>query len=188
MGLDFLIDNKFVVDPAAGTITDKVTGKSVDLPTAPLTKVMHTSVNLIIVDVYGELLSQFPAITAERSPVKPKYNIVHRIPTKGGPVYCKPRRVSQEAFTAVKATFEKLLKDGVISRSTSSLCSPFHLVAKKDSSLHPVGDFRLLNNLTDRDTYPLPHIHSFADHLHGMKLFSKVDLKHFYKSLSIPQI
>ena len=140
LGLDFLIDNKFVVDPAAGTITDRVTGKTVDLPTAPLTKETHTSVNLIIGDVYGELLSQFPAITAERSPVKPKHNIVHRIPTQGGPVYCKPRRLTA---TAVKAAFEKLLEDGVISRSTSSWCSPLHLVVKKDFSWRPVGDLTI---------------------------------------------
>ena len=43
---------------------------------------------------------------------------------------------------------------------------------------------RRLNNLTDHDTYPLPHIHSFADHLHGMKLYSKVDLKDAF--LQIP--
>ena len=131
----------------------------------------------IIGDVYGELLSQVPAITAECSLVKPKHNIVHRIPTQGGPVYCKLRILLPEAFTVAKATFEKLLEDGVISRSTSSWCSPLHLVTKKDFSWHQLGDFRRLNNLTDRDTYPLPHIRSFADHLNGMKLYSKVDLK-----------
>lgn len=120
LGIDFLIDNKFVVDPADGTVTDRVTGNTIDLPTTPATDVTHMSVNLLIGDVYGELLGQFSAITAECSTSKPKHNIVHHIPTQGGPVYCKPRRLSPEAFTAVKAAFEKLLEEGVISRSTSS--------------------------------------------------------------------
>ena len=99
-------------------------------------------------------------------------------------MYCRPRWLRPEIYAAVKAAFNELLARGIISRSDSAWSSPLHVVPKKDDSWRPVGDYRALNNLTARDTYPLPHLHTFADSLFGTSIYSKVDLKETF--LQIP--
>ena len=133
---------------------------------------------------YLQLLNEFPALLSDKPIHSPKHNIVHRIRTTGGPVYCRPRWLSPHISTSVKPAFAKLLADGIISVSCSPWCCPLHCVPKKDDSWRPTGDYRPLNNLTVPDTYPLPHLQSFTDQLHGKAVFSKIDLKDAF--LQIP--
>ena len=125
---------------------------------------------------YLQLLNEFPALLSDKPIQPPKHNIVHRICTTGGPVYCRPRRLSPHISASIKPALAKLLADGIISVSCSPWCCPLHCVPKKDTWL-PTGDYRPLNNLTIPDTYQLPHLQSFTDQLHGKKIFSKIDLK-----------
>ena len=99
-------------------------------------------------------------------------------------MYCKPRRLHPNQAVDARLSFSKLLRDGIVSYSNSPWSSPLHMVPKKDDSWRPVGDYQCLNNLTTRDTYPLPHLQSLTDNLHGAKVFSKVDLKDAF--LQIP--
>ena len=46
-----------------------------------------------------------------------------------------------------------------------------------------VGDYRALNAITKRDSYPIPHIHSFSSKLAGMHYFSKIDLMSAYHQI-----
>ena len=64
-------------------------------------------------------------------------------------------------------------------------CCPLHCVPKKDDSWRPTGDYRPLNNLTIPDTYPLPHLQSFTDQLHGKRVFSKIDLKDAFQQIPV---
>ena len=133
---------------------------------------------------YLRLLNKFPALLCDKPIHPPKHNIVHHIRTTGGPVYCRPRRLSPHISASVKPAFAKLLADEIISVSYSPWCCPLHCVPKKDDTWRPTGDYRPLNNLTVPDTYPLPHLQSFTDQLHGEKIFSKIDLKDAF--LQIP--
>lgn len=54
--------------------------------------------------------------------------------------------------------------------------SPLLLVAKKDGTFRPCGDYRRLNAVTRSDRYPLPHLHDFTTNLAGRSVFSKLDL------------
>ena len=85
--------------------------------------------------------------------------------------------LSPQISISVNPAFAKLLADMIISVSCSPWCYPLHFMHKKDDSWHPMGDYRPLNNLTIPDTYPLPHLQSFVDQLHGKTVFSKIDLK-----------
>ena len=54
------------------------------------------------------------------------------------------------------------------------------MVTKKDGSLSLSVDFRLVNKLTLKDSYPLPRIDDSIDALRGLKWFSTLDLASGY--------
>lgn len=47
------------------------------------------------------------------------------------------------------------------------------------------GDYRLLNNVTKWDAYPLPNVQDFANHLHGCAIFSTIDLVKAYHQIPV---
>ena len=56
------------------------------------------------------------------------------------------------------------------------------MVPKKDpGDWRPCGDYRALNQITVRDSYPLPQLSSFA--LHDKHVFSKLDLVKAYHQI-----
>ena len=63
--------------------------------------------------------------------------------------------------------------------------TPLHLANKPCGGLRCCGDFRLLNQKTQLDQYPLPHIQKFTHELHGAKIFSKVDIKKAYHHVEV---
>ncbi|KAI3773659.1 hypothetical protein L1987_48189 [Smallanthus sonchifolius] len=48
-------------------------------------------------------------------------------------------------------------------------------------------DYRELNKLTVKNTYPLPRIEDLFDHLQGASWFSKIDLKSGYRQLKVKE-
>ena len=81
------------------------------------------------------------------------------------PVRQHPRRLPlaqrEKAFKAV----EDMQKQGIIEPSVSPWASPVVLVKKKDGSTRFCVDYRKLNDLTKKDSYPLPRIDSTLDEL-----------------------
>ncbi|GFU86145.1 hypothetical protein TNCV_368031 [Trichonephila clavipes] len=104
------------------------------------------------------------------------HGTVHHIITTGPPVTARPRRLHPKLYDAVKVEFEFLLAQGIIRPSKSPWSSPLHVVPKSDSTIRPVGDYRQLNSVTEFDSYPMPYLNDFAHALHGMRIFSKIDI------------
>ena len=84
-----------------------------------------------------DALSRFSFLVDSGS--EPKHLVRYHTHTEGPPVYCRPRRLSPEMLNVVKAEFDKLLKQGIVSRSNSNWASPLHLVKKADGSYRPCG-------------------------------------------------
>ena len=105
-----------------------------------------------------------------------KHNINHHIITSGPPVKSDLRQLSPEKLTFVKEEIAQLLKDGIITPSSSPYASPIHIVPKSQpGKFRMVGDYWALNTTTQPDCYPLPFLNDFADMLHGCTVFSKLD-------------
>ncbi|CAK1578192.1 unnamed protein product [Parnassius mnemosyne] len=62
-----------------------------------------------------------------------------------------------------------MVKDGVTITSSSLWCSPVVLVQKQDGSMWFYVDYRCLNDVTKKDSYPLPRIDDLLDILAGVK-------------------
>ena len=60
-----------------------------------------------------------------------------------------------------------------------------HLQTKADRSLRPCGDYRLLNQRTNLDGYPLLNLASFTANLSGAKWFTKCNLTKAYYNVGL---
>ena len=183
LGFDYFAACKFNINVHNASVTDKHTNVSIRDNATVIKNVSYIS-SVLPSSSYLQLLNEFPALLSEKPIHPPKHNIVHRICTTGGPVYCTPRCLIPHISASIKPAFAKLLADGIISVSCSPWCCPLHCVPKKDDSWRPTADYSPLNNLTILDTYPLPHLQSFTDQLHNKTIFSKIDLKDAF--LQIP--
>ncbi len=67
------------------------------------------------------------------------------------------------------------------------MASPFFFVDKKDGKLQPVQDYRALNDVTIKNTTPLPLIPELIDKLCGARYFTKLDIHWGYNNIRIKE-
>ena len=130
----------------------------------------------------ADLLDCYPSVTSSTTTSwpTPTHTTNHHIQTTGPPVMARPRRLAPEQHATAKAHFAELERLGIIRRSAAPWSTPLHMVPKPDGTHHPCGDYRLLNNITPPDKYPLPNLHDLSSRLHGATVFSKFALQKGY--------
>ena len=74
---------------------------------------------------------------------------------------------------------------GLIEPSSSPWSFPVVMVKNKDGNLRFCIDYRALNQITVKDSYPLPRIDDTLDALSGSKWFSTLDLKSGYHQVKM---
>jgi hypothetical protein len=77
------------------------------------------------------------------------------------------------------------LEKGFIRPSSSPWGAPVIFVEKKDGTQRMCVDYQLLNEVTIKNKYQLPHIEDLFDQMRGAKVFSKIDLRSGYHQMTI---
>ena len=107
--------------------------------------------------------------------------VQHTINTQGAPpIRMRPYRVPEAQKERIENCIDEMLEQGIIRPSASPWASPVVLVKKPDGSDRFCVDFRALNDITKKDSYPLPRIAESLDALFGTQYFSSMDLMSGY--------
>lgn len=132
------------------------------------------------------LLEEFSDLQKEPEFPRPR-NVDHAIDLvpgsepQMGPIF----RLAPKELEELKRQLEELLSKGLIEPSSSPFGAPVLFVKKKDGSLRMCIDYRKLNNITIRNSYPLPRMDDLLDQLHGAKIFSSLDLRSGYHQVRV---
>eukprot|EP00878_Enallax_costatus_P006882 GHUV01007210.1.p1 GENE.GHUV01007210.1~~GHUV01007210.1.p1 ORF type:complete len:1163 (-),score=135.24 GHUV01007210.1:586-4074(-) len=100
---------------------------------------------------------------------------------------CRPMyRYSPLELEEMERQIQLLLELGYIQPSISGYGAPVLFVKKpRSTELRMVCDYRALNKLTKRISFPLPRIDQLLDHLAGSQVFSLIDLRQAYHQVKL---
>ena len=88
----------------------------------------------------------------------------------------KPYPIAVKHYDWVKTKIEKLLAAKVICSGHSSWSAPIIVVPKGDGGKHLVTDYRALNKVTKKFTWPMPKVEDIFSKLNGATYFTTLDL------------
>ena len=133
------------------------------------------------------MLHNFPNLFAtENSELGSTGLIKHSIDTQGqGPIRLRPYRTGRKQKEELERQIKEMMATNVIQHSTSPWAAPVILVEKKSGELRFCIDYRKLNSLTKKDSFPLPRIDSTLDRLYGKKFFTTLDLASGYWQIEL---
>ena len=92
------------------------------------------------------------------------------------PVSQKHYPIAMKHYEWVKDEIEKLLATKVISTSCSSWSVPIIVLPKGDRGKHLVIDYRALNKVTRKFTWPMPKVEDIFSKLNGATYFTNLDI------------
>ncbi len=104
----------------------------------------------------------------------------HTITFEAGKPLPRPRpfiRLSQEKEVELEKQIKDMITQGYIRPSSSRFASATFLVPKGDGGYRMVVDYRAINNVTEKDSYPLPLAEDLFAKMKDAVVFSKIDLK-----------
>ena len=103
------------------------------------------------------------------------------------PVKAKNVRVSPQTEKEINLQLNQLLANNIVRSSTSPWAAHVILVRKRNQTLRFVVNYRGLNNVTKKYSYPLPETRDIWDKLSGCELYSSLDGASAYWSIPIAE-
>lgn len=123
-----------------------------------------------------KVIKNFESISSEKVGLGKTHLVTHSIVTKGDPIKQRYYPLSPAKLAALNKEVDEMLKLGVIAPSRSPWSNPVVMTPKKDGSWRFCLDARKLNDVTVKDSYPLPYINSILDNLRGVHYLTSIDL------------
>jgi hypothetical protein len=114
----------------------------------------------------------------------------HEINFKKGftPIAEKLRYHNPQTTRTLEEYREKGVQKGWIRKSKSPCCCNLLIAKKKeDPKGRPCGDYRLLNDGTIRDVYPLPNAQYLRDRLRKAVIYTKIDQRNAFNLIRIKE-
>ena len=123
-------------------------------------------------------------LESQQVPEPLKYSMKIRL-TNENPFQHRPQRLSFHEKEKLREMIKDLLEKGIIKQSDSPFASRIVLVRKKSGELRLCVDYRALNKLTIKDSFPLPLIEDCLDYLGNKKIFTTLDLESGYYHVNV---
>ena len=101
------------------------------------------------------------------------------------PISQKPYPIAMKHYQWVKEEIEKLLAAKVIHSTRSSWSAPIIVEPKGDGGMHLVIDYRALNKVTKKFTWPMPKVEDIFSKLNGATYFTTLDLQAGYHHIPL---
>ena len=193
LGYDFLNHFGIIVDCGKEQIIDSATNLQAKATYNPMENLQLSINNIsslpILVQPY---IRKYSSVIQPANPLLKNESssaVSHRIETGDSlPVYAKSRPLPPDKLKAAKDEFNNLLEVGIVRPSSSPWSSPLVLVPKKQpGQWRPCRDYRNLNSISKSDRYSIPQIKTMNSKLHGMSVFSKIDLVRAYNQIPMKE-
>ena len=154
---------------------------TINIGEAPLTREQQARfINLIY--EYKEVFSLFDGDLGYCDALK------HSIPTTTDkPVYLPHRQIPVQLQQEVRKCLESWLKQGIIRPSKSPYASQVVIVRKKTGEIRLCVDFRKLNAISIRDSFPLPRIEEVLQAVQAAVWFTSFDLAQGYLQMAMEE-
>ncbi|KAG1949143.1 hypothetical protein F2P79_011956 [Pimephales promelas] len=112
--------------------------------------------------------------------------VTHQIPTgTAPPIRERYRPVPPNLYPELRTLLQGMLDSGVVKESSSPWAAPVVLAKKKDGSWRFCVDYRKLNAITHKDSFPLPRIEESLTSLTKCEWYSTLDLASGYWQVEV---
>lgn len=147
--------------------------------------------NDMVNSLRNDILKEFDDVVTSKEPtdLPPKRNHEHRIVLieSNKQVNRNQYPLSYSEKEELTKVVDKLLQQKFIRVSDSPYNSPVLFVKKKDGTMRMCIDYRLLNNNTVKDRFPLPRIEQIISKFESAVVYSKLDLMSGYYQVRIQE-
>uniref|UniRef100_A0A6A7FXQ6 RNA-directed DNA polymerase n=1 Tax=Hirondellea gigas TaxID=1518452 RepID=A0A6A7FXQ6_9CRUS len=134
------------------------------------------------------LLDYSDVITADDNDVGHISVCKHRIElTDEKPRHTPQWRLPYHTKRIINEHVEKMLDSGVIENAASPWCSPVLLVKKSDGTHRFCVDYRQLNAVTKKESYPLPNIIETIESISGAEYYTVLDAKNAFHQVEMEE-
>src|SRR5258707_2658616 len=141
----------------------------------------------IVPIVYHQFKKVFDKDSFNELPPKRPWD--HAIELKPGskPYAGKVYNLTLDKQKQLESFLDDNMQSGCIRPSKSPMAAPFFFIKKKSGESCPIQDYRKRNDMTIKNSYPLPLISELIDKLKGAHYFTKLDIRWGYNNVHIQE-